>query len=168
MTEAYRGALGAFPYAVRASDSWFFRVYWLVGSLAALFVALVVTMGLVVELARTSELVRGGLVSFSRSLFVLVGFLAVGPLVAPVLLVARRHRLGTDVHPRYDQALAACGYAFLASLYLALVISAPPAFQTPTDSALLELLYAAHPILGILPPLAAAVVMVLVHRRLGT
>ncbi|SEH52370.1 hypothetical protein SAMN05192561_104128 [Halopenitus malekzadehii] len=166
MTEAYRGALGAFPYAVRASDSWFFRVYWLVGSLAALFIALVVGMGLIVELARTADLVRGGLVSFSRSLFVLVGFLAVGPLVAPVLLVARRHRLGTAVHRQYDQALAACGYAFLASLYLALVISAPPDFQTSTDSAVLALLYAAHPLFGLLPPFVAAAVMILAHRRL--
>lgn len=167
MTEAYRGAIGAFPYAFSASDSWFFRVYWVVGTLAATIVTLVVGMALVVELGRTAELTRGGLVSFSRSLFVFLGFAAAGPLIAPVLLVARRHRRGTAVHRLYDQAMAACGYLFLGSIYLALVISAPAAFQEPTTSPVLGALYALHPVVAVVPPVVAFGVMVLTHRRLG-
>ncbi|MFA9518483.1 hypothetical protein ACERIT_14935 [Halopenitus sp. H-Gu1] len=167
MTEAYRGAIGAFPYAFSASDSWFFRVYWVIGTLAATIVAVVVGMALVVELGRTAELTRGGLVSFSRSLFVFLGFTAAGPLIAPILLVARRHRRGTTVHRLYDQAMAACGYLFLGSVYLALLISAPPAFQEPTTSPILGALYAAHPVAGIGPPIVAFGVMALTHRRLG-
>lgn len=167
MTESYGGVFGAIPYAIRESDSWFFKIYGLIGTLAAAVVALVVTLALVVEMGRTEVLSGGGLASFSRSLFVLVGFLAVAPLLAPTLFVARRHRLGRRVHELYDQALAAAGYVFLASIYLALLISAPADLREPTTSPIVGALYALHPAFAVVPPVVAAAAIFLVHRRLS-
>lgn len=166
MAESYGGVFGAIPYAVRESDSWFFRIYVLVGTVAALFVALLTILALVVELGRTEGLTQGGLASFSRSLFVLVGFAAVAPLLAPTLLVARRHRRDDRVHEFYDQALAVAGYGFLASLYVALIISAPPEFQTPTSSAVIQLLYALPSLTAVVPPMLAVAGIAIAHLKL--
>lgn len=165
MTDSYRGVVGAVPYALFASKSWLFRSYVVVGTLAALFVAVVVTLALVVEMGRTQG-VEGGLTTFSRSLFVLVGLLAVGPLLAPTLLVARRHRREDPVHDRYDPALAVSGYLFLGSLYLALVVSVPPEHQEPTGSAAITALYAVHPLFAVVPPVVTAALIAIIHRRL--
>lgn len=168
MAEAYRTVFGAFPYAVRASDSWFFRVYALVGTLFAVGIGATVALALVVLMGETAGS-DGGVFLFARSLYVLLGFAAVTPLIAPVLLVARRHRRGDPVHPRYDLALAATGYLFLLSLYAGLVASAPAELQEPVGGPLgpvVGLLYAAPRAAGLVPPVLAAAVMTAAHLRL--
>lgn len=121
--EPYSGALGAFPYAFRESDSWLLRSYVVLGGLLAASVAVLFGVGLVVVVARTTGL-GGGAVTFSRAFLVTVGFVLVAPLLAPVLLVARRHRrTGSD--RRYDGVLGAAGYVFVGALYLAAVVSTP-------------------------------------------
>jgi hypothetical protein len=165
---AYRGVLGAIPYAVRASDSWFFRLYAVVGTLFAAAIGAVVAMALIVWMAETAG-IEGGTFAFSRSLFVVVGFAAVAPLLAPTLLVARRHRRGDPVHPLYDQALAAAGSLFLAALYLGLLASVPPEQREPVSGALapaVEALYALPGASGIAFPVLAAALLVATHRRL--
>lgn len=165
---AYRGVLGAVPYAVRASDSWLFRLYAVVGTLFAAAIGAVVAMALIVWMAETAG-VEGGTFAFSRSLFVVVGFAAVAPLLAPTLLVARRHRRGDPVHPLYDQALAAAGALFLASLYLGLLASVPPEQREPVSGALapaVEALYALPGAAGLAFPLLAAALMAAAHVRL--
>ncbi|MGZ0747542.1 hypothetical protein [Haloparvum sp. AD34] len=166
MAESYGGVFGAIPYAFRESDSGFFRIYVVVGTFAALFVAVLTALALVVELGRTEGLTQGGLAAFSRSLFVLLGFAAVAPLLAPTLLVARRHRRDDRVHEFYDQALAVAGYGFLASLYLALIISAPAEFQEPTSSAFVRTLYALPRLTAIVPPILAVGGIVVADRKL--
>lgn len=166
MLDSYRGVPGAIPYALFASRSWLFRIYVLVGTAAAALIAVVTALALVVEMGNTEELTTGGLASFTRTLFVLVGFLAVGPLLAPTLLVARRHRREEPAHERYDAALGLAGFGFLASIYLALLISAPADLREPTTSAVVGALYAAPSALAIVPPLVAAIVIAGVHRRL--
>lgn len=165
--EAYGGLVGAYPYALRASESWLFRSYAVLGGLLAALVAVLFTFALVGAIAATLG-TGGGTFTFSRALFVLVGLLVVLPLLAPVLLVARHHRrTGSD--PRYDAALAAAGYLFVGSLYVGLLVSTPEAQQQSPPAAvapLVEALYALHPALGLLPPLAAVAVVLLVHRRL--
>ena len=91
MDDEYGGLLGAFPYAVRRSDSRLFRAYAVLGGLLASVLAVFFTFALVVSVASTAAL-AGGTVTFVRSIFIVFGFLVVAPLVAPVLLVARRHR----------------------------------------------------------------------------
>jgi len=165
---AYRGVLGAIPYAVRASDSWLFRLYAVVGTLFAAAIGAVVAMALIVWMAETAG-VEGGTFAFSRSLFVVVGFAAVAPLLAPTLLVARRHRRGDPVHPLYDQALAAAGTLFLASLYLGLLASVPPAQQEPVSGALapaVEALYALPGAAGVAFPVLAVGLLIAAHVRL--
>ena len=163
---AYRGLPGAFPYAVRTSDSWAFRGYAAVAALVTVLVTLLLGTALIVLVANTVG-TAGGSLTLSRSFYVLVGLLVVIPVLAPVLLVARRHRrVGSDA--RYDRRLALAGFGFLVALYVGLVITVPPAQQTPPSgplAPLIEVLYAIPPLAGLLPPLFAATLIALAHRR---
>ena len=125
--DAYGGVFGAFPYAFRSSDSVLFKTYALLGGLLTFVVALLFGLALVVLIGSTAG-VGGGTFSFSRAFFVLVGLLLVAPLLAPVLFVARRHRRGT-ADRSYDARMAATGYLFVLSVYVAGVISTPEAQQ---------------------------------------
>lgn len=164
---AYRGVLGAFPYALRRSDSRLFRSYALVGGLAVLAVTAAFVLALV-YLIGGSFGARAGVFTFSRSFYVVVALFVIAPLIAPILLVARRHRRGRSDR-QYDRALAASGYLFLLSLYLMLVISTPEKFQEPIDqygvfAPLIGALYGLPPLSGVGAPLSAATVVYLVHR----
>lgn len=163
--EAYGGLFGAIPYAFRSSRSWSFKLYVLVGGLAALAAALVMTFALVTLVARTAT-VGGGSLTLSRAFYVVVGLFVVGPLLAPILLVARRHRREGS-RERYDAALALAGFAFLASLYVGLLMSVPPGQQEPVSGALapvVESLYALPQITGVVPPVFAAGLIAAAHR----
>lgn len=165
--EGYGGLLGALPYAYRASDSRIFRSYVALGGLLALLVGLLFGLALVVAVYRTLG-AGGGTFTFSRAFVLTVGLLVVLPLLAPVLLVARRHRReGSDA--RYDAAMAGGGYLFVLSLYVGLIISTPVA-QQETPPALVapvvDGLYALPRAAGLAPPILAAAAIVLVHRRL--
>lgn len=174
MGEEYSGLLGAFPYAFRQSASRLFRAYVVVGGLLAAALAALFAFALVVSIASTTG-IGGGTITFVRSVFVLLGFLVVAPLIAPVLLVARRHRRqGSDV--RYDAALAASGAVYVVTLYLGAVASMPAEFvldgeatTRPEPSAatapLVEALYAVPEVLSWTIPLAGAALVYVVHRR---
>lgn len=163
----YGGLFGAFPYAFRQSDSRLFRLYVVVGGALAALLGLGFAVSFVISIAQSTGLAQGGTGSFVRTFVVLVGFVVVLPLVAPVLFVARRHRrVGND--RRFDRALAATGFLFAASLYLAVVISTPPDFQqsaTGLFAPVVAFLYGLPAAAGILPPLAAAALVYLVYRR---
>lgn len=165
---SYGGLFGAFPYAFRASDSRLFRSYVVVGGLLSVVVTLLFGLALIALIGRTVG-TPDGTFSFVRSFYVLVGLLAVAPLLAPVLLVARRHRRGWTVDRRYDAALAAAGYLAAVSLYLAAVISAPETLRDPPSGALAPLvaaLYALPPLAGIVPPLTATALLAALHYGL--
>ena len=176
MSDDYSGLFGAFPYAFRRSDSRLFRAYAALGGLLAVALAVLFTFALVVTVASTANL-SGGTVTFVRSVFILFGFLVVAPLVAPVLFAARRHRReGSD--PRYDAGLAAAGGVYRATLYLGAVASMPARFEidgrvtTRPDpggpaAPLVEALYAVPEVASWTIPLAGALLILLVHRRLG-
>jgi hypothetical protein len=164
----YGGLFGAFPYAFRASDSWFFRSYVLVSAIASLGVGFLVAAGVVVLLGNTASF-AGGSITLSRAFYIVVGLLVVAPILAPTLFVARRHRRGwSGDGDRYDAALALSGFVFLLSLYVGLVISIPadPTFRVSDPGPVLETLYDLPPLAGLLPPLVAAVAIYLVHRVL--
>jgi hypothetical protein len=171
--DAYGGLFGAFPYAFRRTESRLCKAYVAVGGLLGGVLALFFGLALVVQIFNTLS-GTGGTFTFSRALFLLVGLFVVGPVIAPVLLVARRHRrTGSDA--RYDRLVAASGVLFLLSLYLGLLASIPPEFvldgETVTRTApsgplapLVALLYAMPAPTAVLVPLAAVAVMVGVHR----
>ncbi|WP_280585803.1 hypothetical protein [Halorubrum sp. Boch-26] len=165
MADSYRGVFGAIPYAIRHTESWTMRVYGVVGALTAGLIATVVTLALVVWMAETAD-VQGGTFLFSRSLYVIAGFAAVAPLLAPLLFVARRHRRSDPVRPGYDRKLAYGGFLFLLSLYVGMVISAPAELREPTESVVVSALYALPRPAGVVPPIAAALVVFAVHYRL--
>lgn len=175
MADEYGGALGAVPYALRRSDSWLFRSYVLLGGLVALLVALLTLLGIVVLFGQTADF-RGGSLTLSRSFFALVGLFAFVPLIAPMLLVARRHRREGS-KPSYDRWLAASGYLFILSLYGGVVASIPAEFeldgdvqtrQAPPDllEPIVGALYAIPPEFSAVVPLAGAVVIAGVHYAL--
>jgi uncharacterized membrane protein YuzA (DUF378 family) len=165
MADSYRGVFGAIPYAIRHTESWTMRVYGVVGALTAGLIATVVTLALVVWMAETAD-VQGGTFLFSRSLYVIAGFAAVAPLLAPLLFVARRHRREDPVRPGYDRKMAYGGFLFLLSLYVGMVISAPAELRDPAESAVVNALYALPQPVGFVPPVAAAVVVFAIHYRL--
>ena len=165
MTDSYRGVFGAIPYAIRNTESWTMRLYGVIGALMAGLIATVVTLALVTWMGETVG-VQSGTFLFSRSLYVIVGFAAVAPLLAPLLFVARRHRRGDPVKPGYDRWLAYGGFCFLGSLYLGMVISAPPELREPTDSVIVSTLYSIPQLAGVIPPVAAAILLFWTHYRL--
>lgn len=163
---AYRGLFGAFPYAFRASDSRLFRAYAVAGGLLALLLALGFGVALVVVLANTAG-VGGGTFTFVRAFVLTVGLAVVFPVVAPVILAARRHRRGRG-SSRYDAALAASGVLFACSLYLAAVVSTPADRQetvTGTLAPVVGALYGLPRAAALAFPVAAAALMYLAHRR---
>jgi hypothetical protein len=166
--DSYAGVFGAFPYAFRSSGSYLFKSYALVGGFLALAVALLFGLSVVVLLGATAG-APGGSFSFSRAFFIFIGLTVVAPLLAPILFVARRHRRGVST-ARYDATLAALGYVFVGSLYLAGIISTPAEQQelvTGAFAPLVEFLYGLPRLAGLVPPLAVAVLIVLAGRRSG-
>lgn len=173
--DGYRGLFGAFPYAFRRSDSWLFRLYVLFGGALALVLGLAFLVSFAVSIAGSTGLAAGGTTSFVRAFVVLVGFLVVLPLVAPVLFVARRHRrTGSDV--RYDRTLAAAGLVFVGSLYFGAIASMPPEFvldgqaiSRPPPSGplapIVSVLYAVPAVASPAVPALGAAVVYLAHRR---
>lgn len=172
---AYRGLLGAFPYAAKATNSWLFRSYVLVAGLATAFLTLVFTLALIRQLGATA----GARFSIARAFVILVGLGAVAPIVTPVLLVARTHRRKITRKRGYDIVLALSGYLFLASLY-GLVLAAmpetfpldgetvtrPPASAAGLFAPIVVVLYAIPPTYSLVVPTAAFGVMLLAHRML--
>lgn len=171
MADDYRGVVGAFPYAFRASDSYLFRSYVALGGLLTVAVSLLFIAAVIGVIAGTTG-GRGGSLTLSRSFFAVVGLFVVVPLVAPVLFVARRHRRRERDDPAddpYDAVLAVAGYLFVGTLYVGLVISVPPSQQTTPTGALapiVDVLYGLPQLAGVVPPLLATVLILLSHRRL--
>lgn len=165
-TEGYGGVLGTYPYAFRRSGSRLFRSYVVVGGLATALIAVLFTFAVVGVVANTSG-GGGGTFTFARSFVILIGFLVVFPLMAPVILVARRHRRAGSM-AAYDRALAAAGYLFLASLYVGLLPTTPPDLRGDPSAPLAPVvgtLYGLPPAAGAIPPLLAVVAGYLLHRR---
>jgi hypothetical protein len=170
MADGYRGLFGAFPFAFRRSRSRLFRGYVVVSALAAATVSLLVALGLVVLFGETAG-AAGGSLTLSRSFYVVVGLLVVAPVVAPTLLVARRHRRRESTGPEYDRLLAAAGFLFLASVYLGLVVAMPDCYVLDGSrvcpeppAGFLSILYTAPEAAAVAPPLLAVGLMVALHR----
>lgn len=164
----YGGVVGAFPYAFRASDSRLFRSYVLVGGLVGLLVVALAALALPGWIAATLR--QSAVVTFSRAVLVLAAAAVLSPLFAPVVLVARRHRRGDAVDPRYDGLLGLAGHLFVLSLWLLLVITAPAGSREAPAGALAPLvaaLYALPRAAGVVPPLLSVALIYLLHRRLG-
>ena len=163
-TDGYRGLPGAFPFAFRRSGSLLFKSYVVVGGVFTLVVALFFVLGVIRIIGETGD---SATLSLSRTFVALLGILVVLPLLAPILLVARRHRRGIGDDVRYDRRLAAAGFWFIAMLYAGFITTVPPAYQTDTDGALsplVDVLYGLPWAVGIVLTVAAAAFIYYVHR----
>lgn len=158
---AYSGVLGAYRYAFGASDSVLFRTYAFVSALLGLALTLLFAFTLTVWFVST--LGQSALTTASNAFLGVVALFVLGPIFAPVLLVARAHRRGADTGERYDFLLGLAGYAFVVSLYAGLVITVPPAQQTSTHPIALAL-YSIPQAFGFVPPVLAALSIWAVHR----
>lgn len=146
------------------SDSYLLRSYAVVGGLLATLVVVLVALAFPGWVART--LYGGGTATFSRAFLLVSGLLVVAPVLAPVVLAARRHRRGSATR-RSDALFALSGYLFAGSLYVALLVSAPPGQREAPPSAVapvVEFLYGLDPILAVVPPVLAAPLAFLVDR----
>jgi hypothetical protein len=164
-TEESRSVLiGSFRRVFAETDSRLLQLYVLVSALLGGLVALLLLLALPVWIFNTA----GGseLATFSRAFLVVGGVLLLAVLAAPVVFSARRHARGT-ANWRTDYMLAVSGYLFVLSLYLALIVSAPPD-QRGTPPAVVapavEFLYSLPATYAVTPPLLAALLIVVVHQ----
>ena len=157
--EPYSGLFGAYRYAFGQSDSWIFRAYVATSALVGGFTAFILALG-VVAWAATPGLLG------EKALLGVIGVLVLAPLFAPVLIVARRYRLGLD-RAGSDRLLALSGVGFLVSIALALIVSDPDpdvgGVPPPLDGAV-EGLNAFPPTYGLIPPLVAVLGIYLAVR----
>lgn len=162
----YRGVIGAFPYAWRTSVSWGFRAYVVVAAIIVIGVTVVIAGGVMQLLASAGR--SGGVGAFVRAFYILVGAAIVVPVVVPVLVVARRHRMGGRVSRGTERVLAGAGVAFILSVYLGLVASTPPANQeqlTGWVGVVAAWLYGLPRFMGVVAPIIGATVVYLAVRR---
>lgn len=154
----------AFRRVFGGTDSYLLKSYVVVSALVGGLLAVLLLLALPVWVVDT----LGGseLATFSRSFLVVAGVLLVVALVAPVYAAGRRRARGT-ASARTDRLLALAGYLFVLSLYVALLISAPPD-QREAPPALVgpvvEFLYALPPTAAVAPPLLAAALTWAVYR----
>lgn len=120
----YAGVLGAFRYTFRATDSWLLRGYVLASAAVGGFTALLVLLGVVYWFGNAAGLIG------ELALLPVVGILLLGPLLAPVLIAARRYRRGVPVE---TVRLAGLGWGFLIAVAVALVIADPTPHAWPVS-----------------------------------
>lgn len=157
MAEAYSGLVGAYGYALRASGSWLFRTYVVASAAFGVYIALLLLLALITWIASP--------VAFGERAFLgVIGLFVLVPLFAPVLVAARRHRLGID-DAEADRWLAVGGFAFVAALGLALFVSdpSPHAVQGAFGPAA-AWLDRLPDVYGLLPPALAAMLIVVLVR----
>lgn len=121
--EPYSGLFGAYRFAFERSDSLLFRAYVVVSALCGAYVSLLLVLAAVSWLATPGALGE-------KALLGVIGVVVLAPLFAPVLIVARRYRLGHD-RPGMDRVFALAGIAFVLSLFVALVVTDPTAHSSP-------------------------------------
>jgi hypothetical protein len=148
-TEPYSGLFGAYRYAFRRSDSLLFRAYVVVSALVGAFVSILLVLGVVNWAGNAGQFGE-------RALLSVIGVLVLGPLFAPVLIVARRYRFGIRSRGD-DRLLALAGAVFIASIWLALFITDPsPHSTTGALGGVVALLDGLPRRYGLVPPIAAA------------
>ncbi|WP_158055666.1 hypothetical protein [Halorussus halophilus] len=156
--------VGSFRRAFADTDSRLLKSYVLVSALVTGLLLLFLLLALPVWIFST----QGGseLSTFSRAFLLVFAVVLLVPLLTPILSSARRHQRGAG-SASADVRLALSGYLFIASLYLALVISAPADQRGAPPAAIapvVEYLYSLPPLAGLVPPIASALLVLVVHK----
>ena len=154
----------AFRRSFAETDSRLLKSYVVASTLLGALFAVLLLLAIPVWVFNTA----GGseLATFSRAFLLVGGALLLVALIAPVYSAGRRHARGTATG-RADALLGLTGYLFVLSLYVSLLISAPPA-QRETPPAVVapvvDLLYSLPATYAVAPPLFAVALVLLVHR----
>jgi len=155
--DPYSGLFGAYRYAFHQSDSLLFRGYVAVSAVVGAIVSLFLALGVISWVASPGAFGE-------TALLAVIGVLVLAPLFAPVLVVARRHRLDRDGGGR---VLAVAGTGFLASIVLALFVSDPDpdvgALPAPLDG-VVTYVNSLPGTYGLVPPAVAALGIFLAVR----
>lgn len=154
---SYRGFIGAYRYAFRQSGSVWFRLYVAASAVLVTFVTILLVLGMIRWIARPSGLFG------DRGLLAVLALLIVLPIVAPVLVVARRHRRATSPRPAgADRWIGVAGFLLVFGIYIGLVIAAPVSGRRGGFVAALDAL---PRVAAVGPPLLGLVLLVLAVRR---
>ncbi|WP_209019574.1 hypothetical protein [Halorussus marinus] len=155
---------GSFRTAFAETDSRLLQSYAVVAALLSALLATFVVLALPVWIFAT---VGGSeFATFSRAFLIVGGALLLAVLIGPVLSTARKHRRGT-ASARADLLAALAGYLFVASLYVSLLISAPPDAREAPPALLapaVEFLYALPAVYALAPPALGIAAILAVHR----
>jgi hypothetical protein len=155
--DPYSGLFGAYRYAFRQSDSRLFRAYVAVSAFVGTFVSVLLVLGVINWAGSAGEFGE-------RALLSVIGVLILGPLFAPVLIVARRYRLGLT-RSGFDRHLGLAGIGFLLSIYLALFVSDPRDHSAPGPlDGPVSVIDGLPQTYGLIPPVVATLVIYLVVR----
>jgi hypothetical protein len=155
--EPYSGLFGAYRYAFRQSNSALFRMYVGVSAFIGLFVSILLVLGVVNWAGSAGQFGE-------RALLSVIGVLILGPLFGPVLIAARRYRLGLD-RPGFDRYLGLAGIGFLLSIYLALFVSDPTDHSAPGPLDVpVSMINELPQTYGLIPPVVATVGLYLIVR----
>jgi len=164
--DAYGGVIGAVRYSLAESESRLFRSYVVVGTLLTLFISILFAFGIVSLIAATTN-ATGGNLTVVRAFFVVVLLAAIAPILAPILVVARRIRRGGAPSPRRQFGFGLAGYGYLLALYLGAVVTTPDATE-PAETGVFGPVIAALNGLpdawGLAFPVGAAVLMAALFR----
>jgi len=155
---------GSFRRAFGETDSYLLRSYAVVGAVFAALLAVLLVLALPVWIFNTAG--QSELATFSRAFLVVGGVLLLVGLAAPVVAADRRRGAGTASR-RTDALLAASGYLFVASLYVSLLVSAPPGQRGTPPAPIapaVEFLYALPAVYAVAPPLIAGALIPVVYR----
>jgi hypothetical protein len=154
---AYSGLFGAYRYAFRQSDSRLFRAYVVGSAFVGAFVSVLLVLGVINWAGSAGQFGE-------RALLSVIGVLILGPLFAPVLIAARRYRLGLD-RPGFDRLLGLAGIGFLLSIYLALFVSDPTDHSAPGPlDAPVSIINELPQTYGLVPPVVATLFIYLAVR----
>lgn len=154
----------ALRHAVLGAEAWTLRSYAVVATLVGAFVSVLFLLAFPEWVLQTDA---GPLQRVGRAFLVLLGLGVVAAMLAPVLFVDRRRRSG---RPQRQLAFGLAGYAYLLSLYLALLASAPANARSEPQGAIapiVELFYELPQGAGAAIVLAGAILPLAVEYGLG-
>lgn len=152
---------GAVRYGLYGADSWALRTYALAGTLVAAFAATLVVLAVPGWAAATAG--GGALERVAVGFLGLFGLVLVAGAVLPLLLVDRRRR---GDRPEHQRAFGVAGWAYLLSLYLALLASAPPELRSEPAGPIapaVEAVYALPRVSGVAFPVVAVALVLAVE-----
>lgn len=156
--------LGATRGCLASGRSIVLRAYAVIGLVLILLSSLLVILALPTWIAIAEG--TSATLMLGQGLLLLGGLLVVVAFFLPIYL-AHRHLPPPGDDPWGERLYGGFGFAIVLAVYLGLIISAPPDARGNPPSAIawaIEPLYGINPVIGVLPPVATIIALVVVDR----